>query len=279
MTGVTLYIENITCAKMSQVQRNLHTSGRLSDRCAHHSFHKQQRHAGGRVGGRKSAMNIGHACSSYQVYGNQRSTSSVTDITRCSLPTRAHELDKPRLIITRAAHDDFDEIDDFSSQNDDNLSDKERLQLVFNTALEDDLYLALGRAHCFAMNKGGGKLDEKIIVEPIGAAGLEAMSKGMATSYTHVFGSTLGHARKMLLDATENKDFQEHLPKEFQGAELAENFEARCEAATRTWDRPHPRETLMYVKIDHEDAYHTCSVQQVRRMKRWEIHPNLKRIF
>lgn len=97
----------------------------------------------------------------------------------------------------------------------------------------------LGRANCFTMSSsGGGKLNERFIIEPIPAAGLEAMSKGMTTSYTVVYGATLGQALA--------KDMSK-LPNEFADAEFGTNFKARCEFAARTWDRNFAREMLMYV--------------------------------
>merc|ERR1712167_431068 len=93
------------------------------------------------------------------------------------------------------------------------------------------------------MGGGNGKLVEKFLIEPVGAAGLEAMTKGMATSYSHVYGGTIGLARAL----ESANQIEELLPEEFHGAELAENFEARCQAATRTWDRPYPRESLLTI--------------------------------
>ena len=99
--------------------------------------------------------------------------------------------------------------------------------------------LQLGRANCFTMSaSGGGKLDEVFVIEPIPAPGLEAMSKGMTTSYTVVYGATLGQALA--------KD-KSKLPNEFADADFGTNFKARCESAARTWDRNWPRESLMYV--------------------------------
>jgi len=76
------------------------------------------------------------------------------------------------------------------------------------------------------------------VIEPIPACGVEAMSKGMATSYTHVFGATLGQA--LAMDAS-------LLPGDFADANFAQDFKFRCESAARTWDRPWPKEALMYV--------------------------------
>lgn len=113
------------------------------------------------------------------------------------------------------------------------------LRDTFNTEIDPEQYLPLGRGVCFTMGKLSGKIEEQLVIEPIPACGLEAMSKGMATSYTHVFGATLGQA--LAMDAS-------LLPEDFADAKFAQDFKFRCESAARTWDRPWPKEALMYVR-------------------------------
>ena len=76
---------------------------------------------------------------------------------------------------------------------------------------------------------------DRLIIEPISANSLEAMSHGAKTSYIHVFGL-------LLQDALAKNT----LPSEFDDGSLCENYESRCDAAARTWMRPHAVDNLMY---------------------------------
>lgn len=89
-------------------------------------------------------------------------------------------------------------------------------------------------AHCFEKNDEG-KLQDCLVIEPVSANSLEAMSHGAKTSYIHVFGILLEDALKRA----------EKLPDEFQTGAFCENYEARCDAAARTWMRPHAVDNLM----------------------------------
>jgi hypothetical protein len=98
----------------------------------------------------------------------------------------------------------------------------------------EDQYLVVGLAHCF--EKGDdGKLVDRLVIEPISANSLEAMSHGAKTSYIHVFGLLLQDA---LAKST--------LPSEFDDGSFCENYESRCDSAARTWMRPHAVDNLMY---------------------------------
>ena len=92
-----------------------------------------------------------------------------------------------------------------------------------------------GLAHCFRKNDEG-KLEELQVLEPVAATSLECMHVGAPTSFSAVTGTTLGEARKMDPDA---------FPEAFRVAGFCEEFEARAEAAARTWARPHARDELM----------------------------------
>jgi len=97
-----------------------------------------------------------------------------------------------------------------------------------------DQYLAVGLAHCFEKNDEG-KLQDRLIIEPLSANSLEAMSVGAKTSYIHVFGILLEDALKR----------GEKLPEEFDSGTFCENYEGRCDSAARTWMRPHAVDNLM----------------------------------
>lgn len=93
-------------------------------------------------------------------------------------------------------------------------------------------YLQL--AHCFEKNDEG-KLQDRLVIEPLSANSLEAMSVGAKTSYIHVFGILLEDALKK----------GEKLPEEFDSGTFCENYEGRCDSAARTWMRPHAVDNLM----------------------------------
>ena len=90
-------------------------------------------------------------------------------------------------------------------------------------------------AHCFRKNDEG-KLEDLLVLEPLASTSLECMNVGAPTSFKAVTGVTLGEARKM--DAS-------LLPEDFQDVSFCDEFEARAEAAARTWTRQHAREELM----------------------------------
>lgn len=100
----------------------------------------------------------------------------------------------------------------------------------------EDQYLVVGLAHCFERNDDG-KLVDRLVIEPISANSLESMSHGAKTSYIHVYGV-------MLEDALRKGGA---LPAEFDAGVFCDNYEIRCDAAARTWMRPHAVDNLMYV--------------------------------
>eukprot|EP00887_Chlorella_sp_A99_P001490 scaffold8.g1490.t1 len=98
-----------------------------------------------------------------------------------------------------------------------------------------DAYVTLGLAHCFEKSDDG-KLEDRYLIEPITANSLECMANGAKTCYQHVFSLTLGDALQRSKAA---------LPKEFAAGMFCEEFEARADAAARTWMRPHALDNLL----------------------------------
>ncbi len=87
-----------------------------------------------------------------------------------------------------------------------------------------DSYLALGLATCFV--KRDGKLAPIQVLEPIPSAALEAIIKGIPTSYSKIIGTTLAAA-------TANPPT---LPKDFLAdSQLCDEFLSRATAAARTF--------------------------------------------
>ena len=90
-------------------------------------------------------------------------------------------------------------------------------------------YLVIGLATCFV--KQDGEISQVKIVEPIPSAALEAIVKGIPTSYQMACGTTLG---KVLSGETPL------LPKGFPPeAQFSDNFAERAIAVTRTY-KVHP---------------------------------------
>ncbi|MCL2934290.1 MAG: hypothetical protein MGG11_19200 [Trichodesmium sp. MAG_R03] len=95
--------------------------------------------------------------------------------------------------------------------------------------LSPDDYLVIGLATCFI--KEDGEISQVKIVEPIPSAALEAIVKGIPTSYQIACGTTLS---KVLSGETPL------LPKDFPPeAQFSDNFAERAIAATRTY-KIHP---------------------------------------
>lgn len=99
------------------------------------------------------------------------------------------------------------------------------------TALKDapdvsaDNYLVVGLATCYL--KEDGEVHEVTIIEPIPSAALEALLKGIPTSYSLAVGTTLG---QLIADETLQR------PAEFpENAQFCDDFAARAIAAARTY--------------------------------------------
>jgi len=90
-----------------------------------------------------------------------------------------------------------------------------------------DSYVILGLATCFL--KGDGEVSEVDIVEPIPSAALEAILKGIPTSYKVACATTLGE----LLPGETAK-----LPAEFsETVQLCDDFVERTIATARTYQK------------------------------------------
>jgi hypothetical protein len=88
-----------------------------------------------------------------------------------------------------------------------------------------DSYLVVGLATCFL--KEDGEVHEVKVIEPIPSAALEAILKGIPTSYAIACGSTLGE-----LIAAQTPQKPSEFPPE---AQFCDEFLARAIAAARTY--------------------------------------------
>lgn len=88
-------------------------------------------------------------------------------------------------------------------------------------------YLVVGLATCFV--RDDGEIREVKVIEPIPSAALEAIMKGVPTSYSMAYATTLGN----LLDGEVVK-----IPADFPGdTQISEDFTTRALAAVRTYRR------------------------------------------
>ncbi|MBW4688513.1 MAG: hypothetical protein KME40_26340 [Komarekiella atlantica HA4396-MV6] len=101
--------------------------------------------------------------------------------------------------------------------------------------LTADDYIAIGLATCFV--KEDGEVHQIEVIEPIPSAALEALLKGIPTSYKLAFATTLGN----LLDSETLR-----LPNGFpESAQFGEEFGARAFAAARTYKRRESAKSLI----------------------------------
>lgn len=91
--------------------------------------------------------------------------------------------------------------------------------------LSADSYLVVGLATCFI--KEDGEVHEVKVIEPIPSAALEAILKGIPTSYALACGTTLG---ELLVDETPQK-----LSKFPADAQFCDEFAARAISSARTY--------------------------------------------
>ena len=103
--------------------------------------------------------------------------------------------------------------------------------------LSPEDYCVLGLATCFVRDEG--EIEELQVLEPIPSAALEALLKGIPTSYQLACSTTLG----AIFESDEVK-----IPKEFQSSgeiSLCDRFAERVAAATRTYkSRPEAKEHI-----------------------------------
>lgn len=102
--------------------------------------------------------------------------------------------------------------------------------------LSADDYCVFGLATCFL--KEDGEFHEVQIIEPIPSAALEAITKGIATSYSIACAKSIG--------SVINSDGSQILPEEFPPqTQFSDDFVQRTIAAARTYkSRPEAKEHL-----------------------------------
>ena len=123
--------------------------------------------------------------------------------------------------------------------------------------LSADDYIVVGLATCFV--KEDGEVLEIQIVEPIPSAALEAIVKGIPTSYKMAYATTLGNVLdgdKLLVSA----GFPE-------SAQFSEEFEQRAFAAARTYNRREVAKSLIALGTTRDDFKFSTERKRVLNMK------------
>ncbi|MCG6134372.1 MAG: hypothetical protein MET45_06880 [Nostoc sp. LLA-1] len=119
--------------------------------------------------------------------------------------------------------------------------------------LTADDYIVIGLSTCFI--KEDGEVYQVEVVEPIPSAALEALFKGIPTSYKLAYATTLG--------AVLNGDTP-MLPDGFpSSAQLGEEFVSRVFAAARTYKRREIAKSLIPLGTTHTDFQYSTERKRV----------------
>lgn len=119
--------------------------------------------------------------------------------------------------------------------------------------LTADDYIVIGLSTCFI--KEDGEVFQVEVVEPIPSAALEALLKGIPTSYKLACATTLG--------AVLNGDIP-ILPESFpESAQLGEEFAPRVFAAARTYKRRETAKSLIPLGTTYTDFQYSTERKRV----------------
>ncbi|MBW4575381.1 MAG: hypothetical protein KME08_08875 [Aphanothece sp. CMT-3BRIN-NPC111] len=121
-----------------------------------------------------------------------------------------------------------------------------------------DDYLVLGLATCFY--KEDGEVHQVKIVEPIPSAALEAILKGIPTSYEMAYATTLGD-----VIPTETPQMPALFPAE---AQLSDEFVERALAAVRTYKRRPEAQSHIPIGSSRNDFQYTVERKRVLNASR-----------
>ncbi len=124
--------------------------------------------------------------------------------------------------------------------------------------LAADDYIVIGLATCFI--KEDGEVHQVEVIEPIPSAALEAIFKGIPTSYKLACGTTLGS----VLDGDTPL-----LPAGFsESAQFGEEFVPRAYAAARTYKRREVAKSLIPVGTTYTEFQYSTDRKRVLNAKR-----------
>lgn len=138
---------------------------------------------------------------------------------------------------------------------------KAKLQINFMTTslfpnapdVSDSDYCVFGVATCFV--RDDGEVREVNVVEPIPSAALEALYKGIPTSYQVAYGKTLA-------EFFEGDSLR--MPAEFpEDAQFCDEFATRAVAASRTYKRSQSVQELLPVGVKKDDFNYSIERKRV----------------
>lgn len=142
--------------------------------------------------------------------------------------------------------------------------------------LEADDYIVIGLATCFI--KQDGEVLEVQVVEPIPSASLEALMKGIATSYKMACATTLG----TVLDGESPV-----MPADFpEAAQFGSEFSLRAFAAARTYKRRESAKSFIPLGTTYTDFKYSTERKRVLNASRVvtkednvKQHPNTHKVL
>ena len=142
--------------------------------------------------------------------------------------------------------------------------------------LTADDYLVIGVATCFI--KRDGEVHQVEVIESIPSAALEAILKGIPTSYKLAHATTLGNAL--------GKNTQQ-ISQEFpHNAQLSEDFEQRAIAAARTYKRKESAKQLIPLGTTYTELNYSTERKRLLNASRIvtkddniKQHPNTHKIL
>jgi hypothetical protein len=142
--------------------------------------------------------------------------------------------------------------------------------------LSADDYIVLGLATCFI--KEDGEVHQVEVIEPIPSAALEALVKGIPTSYKFAYGTSLG-------TILSGNSYQ--IPSEFpETAQLSDEFEQRVFSAARTYKRRESSKSLIPQGTCYRDFQYSIDRKRVLNAARVitkddnvKQHPNTHKIL
>jgi hypothetical protein len=142
--------------------------------------------------------------------------------------------------------------------------------------LAADDYIVLGLATCFF--KEDGEVHQIEVIEPIPSAALEALIKGIPTSYKYACGTTLG-------SIVDGNDL--HVPPGFpESAQFGDEFIPRIFAAARTYKRREVAKSLIPQGTIYNDFKYSVERKRVLNAARLvtkddniKQHPNTHKVL
>lgn len=124
--------------------------------------------------------------------------------------------------------------------------------------LNQDDYVVIGLATCFI--KDDGEVHQVEVIEPIPSAALEALVKGIPTSYKLAYATTLGNVLK--------GDTLQKPPEFPENAQFSDEFSERAFAAARTYKRSESAKSLIPLGTTYTEFQYSTEKKRVLNASR-----------